>query len=102
MVVDHAHIMRVAAGPTEYEPPLVIDSDAVKTSKIPSQSLGSVPGWGAKVGQYLRGLEYVQLTQSSLSDIRRQASNKLLWFAMVERLRHLVAKGDDHTTPFIC
>jgi len=101
MVVGDAHIMRVAAAPTEDESPLGVDSNAVKTAKIPSQSFEAVSGRRAKVGQRPGGLEYVQLTQSSLSDIGRQASNNLLWFAMIERLRHPVAKGDDHATAFM-
>jgi hypothetical protein len=34
MVVGDAHLMRVAAHPAENEPPLVVDSNAVKTTQL--------------------------------------------------------------------
>ena len=34
VVVDDSHIMRRASGPTENNAPLVVDSDAVKSTKI--------------------------------------------------------------------
>jgi len=51
MVIHDFHVQRIFSLPTEANPPLVIDADAVLAHAITLQRFQSVAGWGAQVVQ---------------------------------------------------
>jgi hypothetical protein len=44
MIIDYAHAMRVAFGPSEYDSPLVVDPDRMEAAQVAPQLLQPV-GW---------------------------------------------------------
>ncbi len=61
MVVDDLNVVRVAAAPSETDPPLVVDSDAVLPAPVALERLQPVARRYAQVVQALGGVELNQL-----------------------------------------
>ena len=57
--------------PTEYEPPLLIDSDTVKPLEITPEGLEPIPRWRPKLRECAGGVEHIELAQRSRNYARR-------------------------------
>jgi hypothetical protein len=64
VVVDDLHILCTCIGPTEADPPLLVDSDAVLAFPVSFQLLQTVAGWDPEVIQVLGSVEKQQLPMS--------------------------------------
>ena len=70
MVIDNFNVYRTVVGPTETQPPLVVDPDTVLIATITTQSLKTVPRGGTQVTQVRSGIEQRQLALGHCLDIR--------------------------------
>lgn len=61
MIVDHFNVTRPRVRPSETDPILVVDPDAVLTLTIPSKRLETVPWWYSQIVQYLGLVESIEL-----------------------------------------
>lgn len=95
MVVGYLNVVGVATGPTETDPPLVIDSYAVLTLAFPFQALESIRWWNAEVGQVSSVVQHSRLSSCNGLNVWWQA---LRPFSNPYPLGVAVAKGFDHLT----
>jgi hypothetical protein len=49
--------------PTEYQPPLIIDPNAMKTGEITFQGFEPVSRWGSQIIQPMGTIQYIQFAQ---------------------------------------
>jgi hypothetical protein len=65
VIVNNLHIIGVALFPTEADPPLIVDTDAVLTASIAAKPFQSIPG-KAKITQAGCRIELLQSPKSLL------------------------------------
>ena len=70
VVVDDLHLRRTIVGPTEADPELVIDSEAVLTSPITSQRFQPIARRRSKEIEGLRSVEHRELARRDGRDRR--------------------------------
>lgn len=75
VVVNYCYLLFCPVLPTEYNPPLLIDSNAPKSIQVPFQLLKSITGWYLKILNNSRLIDHAQLTSCPLLYISRQATN---------------------------
>lgn len=63
VVVNDLHLLWSGVCPSETDPSLVIDPDAVLTSSVALERLESVTGWDAEVFEHLRRSHLTKLAQ---------------------------------------
>jgi hypothetical protein len=93
VVIHDLYIMGVAAPPSETDPPLVVDPDAVLPLPISPQPLESVPGRDPQVVQPLGGIKHPELPQGHPLHIRSKPPDgvpreQLLGIPISEALDH--------------
>jgi len=60
MIIDYLHVMRSIRFPTETDPPLVVDANAVLSFSSAFQGLEAISGWYAQFAQYHGGIQDFQ------------------------------------------
>ena len=93
MVVYDLDIVRIAIRPSEANPPLIVDPNAVLAGTIAFELLQPVPRWNAKVIEGFGSIDHSQLAEHGALHIGRIAADAL---APEESLRVPVAKAPDH------
>jgi len=93
MVIDNRHIVGVAVTPSETDPPLVVDADAVLPGSIAAQFLEAVSGRDAKIVESLRRVDRDELAKHRPPQLGREPAN---WLAGEEAFGVPVAKALDH------
>jgi hypothetical protein len=93
VVVHDFDVVGVAAPPSEADPPLVVDPDAVLPLPIAAQSLKPVTGRDPQVVQAVRSVQHPELPQGHPLHINSQASGRVpraqpLGFPIAEALDH--------------
>lgn len=68
VVVNDLHLLWSGVCPSETDPSLVIDPDAVLTSSVALERLESVTGWDAEVFEHLRRSHLTKLAQCHPED----------------------------------
>ena len=68
VVVNDLHLLWSGVCPSETDPSLVIDSDAVLTNSVALERLESVTGWNAEVLEHLRRSHLTKLAQCHPED----------------------------------
>src|SRR5262249_41513570 len=94
MVVRYLDLLRPLIAPPEYDPPLIIYSDRMLASEVPSQSFQSVAWWRRKITKHCRVIQLHQLSAGYLGDNRR----KPLWNASLleNQSREHAPEASDH------
>ena len=64
MIVDELDIVGIPGVPTEADPKLVVDPNAVLTAAVSGQGLETVSGWNPKILWRHGGVEHKQLSVS--------------------------------------
>jgi hypothetical protein len=68
MIIDDGYFAGIVTFPTENDPVLVIDADAVKALPVVLQGLQAVSWWGAQVDKSMRPGQHIQLAQGNRDD----------------------------------
>jgi hypothetical protein len=71
MIINDADFMSVRRLPLEYEPPAVVDSNAVVALEVPLEELEAIARRRPKVPQVTSGIEHIQLLQRRPDDFGR-------------------------------
>lgn len=97
MIVDYFNVDRTRIRPTETDPILVVDPDAVLTMTISPKRFKPVPGRYPQVVEYLGLVERVEFSHSHLPKRPRQplASN-LRVPTIKEVFGRLITEASDH------
>lgn len=77
MIVDDFDIESVALAPSEANPPLVIDADAVLTSAVARELLKSIPWGNSQIRNCTRGIEDREFPVGRTLKIRRKPAHSL-------------------------
>ena len=93
MIVDNLDVMRVGSEPAEADAPLVVDSDTVLASPVPSEFLKAVCGRDAEVDEAGRGIKHDEFAKGNSLKVRRHSANPL---PFEKTLGVGVAKAADH------
>jgi hypothetical protein len=92
MIIYDPHPVSVTVSPTEYDPPLVVDSDGVKRVQVSSQFLKSI-GWRhAEVVEPGCDMNCHELSFCSVGKTVKSADQ----FVFEESLRFAVTERPDH------
>jgi hypothetical protein len=78
--------------PLEYDPPLVVDPDAVKSPTVSLQGFKSVSGRNEQVLQPMRGVDHIQFSPCDPKNIRRKPANMLRLSAVKQVFRRRVSE----------
>ena len=89
--------MGVFAFPSEDDPPLVIDPNAVKPSKVAFQGLESIPRRCFQFKKLRSAVEVVELHGRTLNDIGWKSFQQSNWCSMKDCFRSVVTKRDDNS-----
>jgi hypothetical protein len=92
MVITNGDLNRSMLGPSEYNPPLVVDPDRVATRQIPLQGFESVPGRDGKILKNPCPVHLNQFAQCYASD----RCETTIGFSLKKLLGVLVCEGLDH------
>ena len=93
MVVGDFHVLSIGARPAEAEAPLVVEADGVLAAAIAPQGLQAIARRHAEEGQFDRGIEQLQLGQSSRPQGSRQAAGAT---GVPQLLGVAIGKTPDH------
>jgi len=69
MIIRNLHLFDLTRVPFEYNPPLIVNSNAVKTLKITLQGFDFIARRRSKVNQVLGTIKHVQLSDCNFYDI---------------------------------
>jgi hypothetical protein len=93
VIVHNFNVDRIRTGPTEADPPLIIDANAVLPSPAPRKTLKTVPRDRAQIGQRGGGMQVVQLAlccwSESLEFPAKLTSENLLGLIVPEGPNHV-------------
>lgn len=92
VVVGDFNFKGVPTVPTEAEPPLIVDADAVVTGAASLEDLQSVAGWDAQGVELGGGVEKVELGNGAMEKIRGEMGP----LALPELFRFFIAEAFDH------
>ena len=99
MIVDHFNVDRTRIRPTETDPILVIDPDAVLTATITPKRLQAVPGRYPQVVHDLGLIECVELPRSHRPQRPRQPLAGNLGVPTIEEVfGRLITEASDHVS----
>jgi hypothetical protein len=73
MVIRDLYVFRFRAGPSKYDPPLIVDPNGVPASKISLQSLKPIARWRDKIAESEGIVDLHELAAGDLCDIRWEA-----------------------------
>ena len=73
MVIRDLYVLRLRAGPSEYDPPLIIDPNGIPASTISLQSLEPIARWRGKIAECEGIVDFHELAADDLCDIRWEA-----------------------------
>jgi hypothetical protein len=93
MVIYKRDFQGIVAFPTEYETPLIIDTDAVVTFQIALESLQAIARRSAQVYQGVCSGEHIQLTQGGWDDIGRDAPHPVRRSPVIKVFGCQIAEG---------
>jgi hypothetical protein len=93
VIIDDRHVVGVAIPPSETDPPLIVDANAVLPGPITAQLLQAVSGRDAKIIQDLRRVDRNKLPEHNPSQLGRVTADRL---ARKEALGITVAEALDH------
>lgn len=97
MVVDHFYVDRTRIRPTETDPILVIDPDAVLTMTISPKRLQTVPGRYPQIVDDLGLIERVEFPRSHLPQKPRQPLAGNLRVPTIKQVfSRLITEASDH------
>jgi hypothetical protein len=97
VIVDYFNVDRTRIPPTETDPILVIDPDAVLTATISPKRLQAVPGRYPQVVHDLGLIECVELPRSHLPQRPRQPLAGNLGVSTIEEVfSRLITEASDH------
>src|ERR1700730_17487230 len=94
VMVDYLHVFGTRIGPSEHDPPLIVDADRVLTRQIALKSFKAVAGWrvpGLKKGG---GVHHNQFSASYLGEICRETLRD--YAALKDRLGKFPLEVPDH------
>lgn len=95
MVIDDLDIVRIGILPSEADPPLIVDADAVLAGTIAFEFLEAVPRRYAEVVECLGGIDGDQLPQHHPPELRWIPPHRL---APEQARRIPIAKALDHAS----
>ena len=95
MVIDDLDVVRIGILPSEADPPLIVDADAVPADAIAFQFLKAVPRRHAEVVERLGGIDGDQLPQHDPPELRWIPPHRL---AAEQARGILIAKALDHAS----
>lgn len=75
MVVHHGHVVCARPLPTKYNPPLNVDSNAVKACIATPQRLQAIARRRAQIIKRLGGVQDIEFVNRRIKNLRRQAPN---------------------------
>jgi len=93
VIVGDLNIKGITVLPSEADPPLVVDPDAVLTFPIAGQLLETIPGWNSQVAQRISRVEHEELPQGRAVNTLREPSRAL---AIEDPLGLRVSKAPNH------
>jgi len=96
VVVHDLDVVRIAAVPSEADPPLVVDPDAVLACAIAAQPFQAVSRRHAKIVQPRRGIQHPELSQSHLLNPCSEPANRP---TVEEPLGFPISEALDHGIP---
>jgi hypothetical protein len=94
VIVDNFHIVSVAIGPGEADPPLVIDADAVLTLAIAAKLLKPITRRRAQILERLGGVKDDEFAQHDAAKVSRKPPNRL---PLEQALGVTIGEAPDHT-----
>lgn len=96
MIVCDSHLSGVSVEPSESDPVLIVDPDAVEAGKAMSQLLQTVP-WGRLQVSKLSGrVQHIKLSDCNRPQARGNATGRPGVSAVEKVLRRLIAEVQDH------
>jgi hypothetical protein len=72
VVVGDFRFKGITVFPSETDPPLIVDPDAVLTLPISGELLEAIPGWNSQVAQRIGRVKYEELLQRRPANILRE------------------------------
>jgi hypothetical protein len=93
VIVNDLDVVGVTASPSETDPPLIVDADAVLALPITSQSFQAVPRRNTQVVQALGRIKHAELAQRHPLHVRAEPPG---WAPHEQALRIPVAEASDH------
>jgi hypothetical protein len=96
MVVVERHVRGSAIGPTEDNPPLIVDADTVPSFSVPLQHLQPISGRYAQIFQDLGCIQHVELPVDSRSKPWRDPHRSPLATAVEKVRRNSISERNDH------
>jgi hypothetical protein len=92
MIIDDPYPVSVSVSPTEYDPPLIVDSDGMKSVQVSSQFLKSI-GW--RHAEVVEPGCHVNCHELSFCSVGKTVKSTDQ-FIFEERLRLAVTERSDH------
>jgi hypothetical protein len=92
VIIDDLNVVGIPFDPTEAQPPLVIDSDAMLSPPVTRQCLEAIPRRGLEIAQGARPVKVVQLPARHALDRRKVTDRAVL----EESPGVLGCEGSDH------
>jgi hypothetical protein len=103
VVVDDFDVMSIIADPTEADPPLIVDADAVLAAALPFQRLEPVTRREAQEGEFDGRIDQLQFGHGALLEIGGQPARRMPCQSLsVSRLPKLLITGKAFECCTIC
>lgn len=99
MIVDDANFVGLGLGPTKYDPPLLVDPNAVEASPIASQGLQAVSRRRPEIGESMCGVQHIELSLGHRCNIGRKPADPPCAGAVVKVSGGSVAERGNHLEP---
>jgi hypothetical protein len=99
VIVGDLHIEGITVFPSEADPPLVVDPDAVLSFPIAGKLLQTIPGRNSQVAQRISRVEHEELPQGRAVNTLRKAPRAL---AIEDSLGLRVSKAPNHGPIVTC
>src|SRR5207244_2712822 len=96
MVIKDLNIVRVAIFPPENYPPLIIDTDRVKTTQFTFYSLQAVSRRHSKILQFSSIVQIQKLSASRPHEFRREPTDNIRMFVIEQILSKPIAEALNH------
>jgi len=93
MVINYLNIFIMSIHPTETNPKLIVDANAVLTGAVPFELLQTVAGRDAEVFELLRGINQREFAQHQTLELAGKATHK---FATEQSLAVPIGETLDH------
>ena len=96
MIFDELHVVGLPFGPAEYDAPLVVNPNTVKSRPVSAKQLEPVARRGAEVEQSLRCVDEIKLANSNPHDVGWELPYVTATPPVEDIGCGIVAEGADH------